>query len=423
MAESVLALIDCNAFYCSCERVFRPDLAQRPVVVLSNNDGCVIARSAEAKRLGIAMAAPWFQVRELARRGEVEAFSSNYALYGDLSDRVMRTLATLVPRLERYSIDEVFADLAGLPEPLDALGQRLQARVQKWTGIPVSVGIAGTKTLAKLANAAAKRWPARTGGVLDLRDPAVHDWVLKHSPIEDVWGVGRRLAARLRGEGVSTAWELAGQDAWSLRQRYSVVLEKTARELRGLACLSLEELEAPRQTICSSRMFGRRQYQFGALAEAVASYTARAAEKLRAQGSLCRTLRVSIQTGMHGADDGRYANAALLNLPAPSDDTRVLNDQAQAGLREIFRDGFGYAKAEVLLLDLCGRGEVAADLFAAAPDPAAARLMATLDAINGRFGRETLRPARIPRDPAWQMRRDLLSPRYTTRRDELWTVG
>lgn len=423
MAESVLALIDCNAFYCSCERVFRPDLAQRPVVVLSNNDGCVIARSAEAKRLGIAMAAPWFQVRELARRGKVEAFSSNYALYGDLSDRVMRTLATLLPRLERYSIDEVFADLAGLPEPLDALGHRLQARVQKWTGIPVSVGIAGTKTLAKLANAAAKRWPARTGGVLDLRDPAVHDWVLRRSPIEDVWGVGRRLAARLRGEGVTTAWELAGQDAWSLRQRYSVVLEKTARELRGLACLSLEELEAPRQTICSSRMFGRRQYQFGALAEAVASYTARAAEKLRAQGSLCRTLRVSIQTGMHGADEGRYANAALLNLPAPSDDTRVLNDQAQAGLREIFRDGFGYAKAEVLLLDLCGRSEVAADLFAAVPDPAAARLMATLDAINGRFGRETLRPARIPRDPAWQMRRDLLSPRYTTRLDELWTVG
>ena len=335
----------------------------------------------------------------------------------------MRTLATLVPRLERYSIDEVFADLAGLPEPLDALGQRLQARVQKWTGIPVSVGIAGTKTLAKLANAAAKRWPERTGGVLDLRDPAVHDWVLRHSPIEDVWGVGRRLAARLRGEGVTTAWELAGQDAWSLRQRYSVVLEKTARELRGLACLSLEELEAPRQTICSSRMFGRRQYQFGALAEAVASYTARAAEKLRAQGSLCRTLRVSIQTGMHGADDGRYANAALLNLPTASDDTRVLNDHAQAGLREIFRDGFGYAKAEVLLLDLCGRGEVAADLFAAAPDPAAARLMATLDAINGRFDRETLRPARIPRDPAWQMRRDLLSPRYTTRLAELWTVG
>ncbi|KTT33307.1 DNA polymerase V subunit UmuC [Pseudomonas oryzihabitans] len=423
MAESILALIDCNAFYCSCERVFRPDLAERAVVVLSNNDGCVIARSPEAKRLGIAMAAPWFQVRELAQRGQVTAFSSNYALYGDLSDRVMRTLATLVPRLERYSIDEVFADLSGLPEPLDALGQRLRARVQQWTGIPVSVGIAGTKTLAKLANAAAKRWPERTGGVLDLREPAVRDWVLRHSPVDDVWGVGRRLAARLRVDGVTTAWALAQQDAWSLRQRYSVVLEKTARELRGLACLSLEETEAPRQTICSSRMFGRRQYQFGGLAEAVASYTARAAEKLRAQGSLCRALRVSIQTGMHGADEGRYANAALLNLPAPSDDTRVLNDYAQSGLREIFRDGFGYAKAEVLLLDLCPRGALAGDLFAATPDPAATRLMATLDAINGKFGRETLRPARIPRDPAWQMRRDLLSPRYTTRLDELWRVG
>ncbi|KTT25166.1 DNA polymerase V subunit UmuC [Pseudomonas oryzihabitans] len=423
MAESVLALIDCNAFYCSCERVFRPDLAERAVVVLSNNDGCVIARSPEAKRLGIAMAAPWFQVRELAQRGQVTAFSSNYALYGDLSDRVMRTLATLVPRLERYSIDEVFADLSGLPKPLDALGRRLRARVQQWTGIPVSVGIAGTKTLAKLANAAAKRWPERTGGVLDLREPAVRDWVLRHSPVDDVWGVGRRLAARLRVDGVTTAWALAQQDAWSLRQRYSVVLEKTARELRGLACLSLEETEAPRQTICSSRMFGRRQYQFGALAEAVASYTARAAEKLRAQGSLCRALRVSIQTGMHGADEGRYANAALLNLPAPSDDTRVLNDYAQSGLREIFRDGFGYAKAEVLLLDLCPRGALAGDLFAATPDPAATRLMATLDAINGKFGRETLRPARIPRDPAWQMRRDLLSPRYTTRLDELWRVG
>ncbi|WP_409457076.1 DUF4113 domain-containing protein [Pseudomonas oryzihabitans] len=241
--------------------------------------------------------------------------------------------------------------------------------------------------------------------------------------MDDVWGVGRRLAARLRADGVTTAGELARQDAWSLRQRYSVVLEKTARELRGLACLGLEELDAPRQTICSSRMFGRRQYQFGALAEAVASYTARAAEKLRAQGSLCRALRVSIQTGMHGADEGRYANASLLNLPLPSDDTRLLNDYAQSGLREIFRDGFGYAKAEILLLDLCPREALAADLFATPPDPASTRLMATLDAINGKFGRETLRPARIPRDPAWQMRRDLLSPRYTTCVDELWTVS
>ncbi len=417
----MFALIDCNSFYASCERVYRPWLDGVPVVVLSNNDGCVIARTREAKRLGIPMGAPYFQWRDQLREWGVVCFSSNYELYGQMSARVMTTLEGMFPRVEVYSIDEAFADLTGLPGDLVELGREARARVLLWTGIPVGVGIGPTKTLAKLANWAAKTW-SKSGGVIDLRDPARRDRLLQMTEVSEVWGVGRRLTARLQPLGIKTAWDLARYDPASLRKQFSVVLEKTARELRGISCLHLEEAEPPRQMICSSKMFGARVRELPPIREAVAAYVSKAAEKLRAQGSLAGALQVAIRTGMHNPNQPRYANAISCPLPYPTDDTRVLAAAAMHGLDAIYQPGYAYSKAEVLLMDLRQRGEFTSDLFAATPRPGADRLMAVVDRINAREGRGTVRLGRIPAAPEWAMKREMMSQRYTTRWDELMVV-
>jgi len=417
----MFALIDCNAFYCSCERVYRPELEGVPVVVLSNNDGCVIARTREAKRLGIPMGAPYFQWRDRLREWGVVCFSSNYELYGQMSARVMTTLEGLYPRIEIYSIDEAFADLAGLSGDMVALGHQARERVQRWTGIPVGVGIGPTKTLAKLANWAAKTW-GRSGGVIDLRDPTRRDKLLRVTEVGEVWGVGRRLTARLEPLGIKTAWDLAQYDPASLRKQFSVVLEKTSRELRGIACLELEEAKPARQVICSSKMFGSRLREIAPIREAVVAYVTKAAEKLRAQQSLAGGLQVAIRTGMHDPEQPRYANAVDCPLPYPTDDTRVLAAAAIRGLDAIYRPGYAYSKAEVLLQDLRQRGEFTADLFAQAPRPGADRLMAVVDRINAREGRGAVRLGRIPAAPAWAMKREMMSKRYTSRWDKLMIV-
>ncbi|BAP77518.1 ultraviolet light resistance protein B,interruption-C [Pseudomonas sp. MT-1] len=417
----MFALIDCNSFYASCERVYRPWLEGVPVVVLSNNDGCVIARTREAKRLGIPMGAPYFQWRDQMREWGVVCFSSNYELYGQMSARVMVTLEGMFPRVEVYSIDEAFADLTGMPGDMVQLGREARARILLWTGIPVGVGIGPTKTLAKLANWAAKTW-RKSEGVIDLRDPSRRDRLLQMTEVSEVWGVGRRLTERLKPLGIKTAWDLAQYDPASLRQQFSVVLEKTARELRGISCLHLAEVEPPRQMICSSKMFGARVRELAPIREAVAAYVSKAAEKLRAQGSLAGTLQVAIRTGMHNPNQPRYANAINCPLPYPTDDTRVLASAAVRGLDSIYRPGYAYSKAEVLLMDLCQRGEFTGDLFAATPRPGADRLMAVVDRINAQEGRGIVRLGRIPAAPKWAMRREMLSQRYTTRWDELMVV-
>ncbi|WP_120993144.1 translesion error-prone DNA polymerase V subunit UmuC [Stutzerimonas urumqiensis] len=417
----MFALIDCNSFYCSCERVYRPWLDDVPVVVLSNNDGCVIARTREAKRLGIPMGAPYFQWRDQLREWGVVCFSSNYELYGEMSARVMATLEDMFPRVEVYSIDEAFADLTGMQGDLVDLGREARERVLRWTGIPVGVGIGPTKTLAKLANWAAKTW-RKSGGVIDLRDPARRDKLLQMTEVSEVWGVGRRLTAKLAPLGIRTAWDLATYDPASLRRQFSVVLEKTARELRGISCLELEEATPPKQMICSSKMFGSRVRELPPIREAVASYVTKAAEKLRSQNSLAGALQVAIRTGMHNPDQPRYANAINCPLPYPTDDTRVLAAAAVRGLDAIYRPGYAYSKAEVLLMDLRQRGEFTGDLFADAPRPGADRLMAVVDRINAREGRGTVRLGRIPASPEWAMKREMMSPRYTTRWDELMVV-
>ena len=420
MTETAIALIDCNSFYCSCERVFRPDLNGKPIVVLSNNDGCIISRSEEAKKLNIAMGAPYFQVREQLRRQQVATFSSNYALYGDMSARVMQVIESLVPRVEVYSIDEAFADLSGLPEPLQQLGEQLKQNVLRSTGIPVSVGIAPTKTLAKLANYAAKRWQERTGGVLDIRPQPLREKVLRKLPVHCVWGIGPRLAPQLLGLGIRTAWDLAQSDRQMLRKRFGVVVEKTAAELAGIGCLQMDEPASARQSICCSRMFNRPQSSLKALQEAVASYTHQAASRLRAQGSLCRQLQLNLRTRQ--MDGRRGGLSATSPLPYPSNDVRELCDTAQQLLQAIYRQDQSYSKAEVLLLDLCQPGEFSDDLFKPRQSNASQKTMQVLDQINARWGRDTLRPARVPQQAEWSMRREMKSPSYTTRFDQLWTV-
>lgn len=415
------ALVDCNSFYASCERVFRPDLLRTPIVVLSNNDGCVIARSADAKPF-VKMGEPYFQIRHKLRQHGVVAFSSNYALYGDMSERVMSVIEAMVPAVEVYSIDEAFADLTGMTEDLDALGRRIRARVHQYTGIPVGVGIAGTKTLAKLANHAAKKWQAQLGGVLDIRAPQRRDRLLKACAVGEVWGIGKRMTAHLEGLGIKTAWDLAQADARLLRDKFSVVIEKTARELAGTSCLALDDPDPPKQEICCSRMFGHRLDSLPPLREAVATYMMRASEKLRAQQSLCRRIRISIRTGMFNPQEARYANGVIVCLPYPTDDVRLLTKAAVQGLEKVFREGYQYSKAEVLLLDLCQRGEYTDDLFAASQPAAAEQVMRVLDTINARWGRGTVRPAAVPLMPDWGMRRELMSQSYTTTLGELWRV-
>lgn len=417
----VFALIDCNSFYASCERVFRPDLAKTPIVVLSNNDGCVIARSYDAKP-HIKMGEPYFQIKDRLAPLGIVAFSSNYALYGDMSERVMSVIESMVPAVEVYSIDECFADLTGIAN-VNELGRQLRHTLLQRTGIPVGVGIAHTKTLAKLANHTAKRLQSQTGGVVNLCTEFQRHWVLRNTAVSEVWGIGRRMTAHLQGMGISTAMDLASADPWMLRKKFSVVIEKTARELAGTSCLELDEPDPPKQEICCSRMFGKRLTTVAPIKEAVATYMMRASEKLRAQQSYCCKVRVSIRTGMFNPEEAKYAKGVVVTLPYPTDDVRLLTKVAVDAVDSVFRPGFKYSKAEVMLLDLRQPGEFSDDLFACNQPVEASKVMAVLDQINQRWGRGTLRAASVPVNPAWSMRRELMSQSYTTRLDQLWRVS
>jgi DNA polymerase V len=416
----VFALIDCNSFYCSCERICQPALKRVPVVVLSNNDGCVIARTAEAKSLGIPMGAAYYQVRDQLKLHGVVARSSNYTLYADISNRVMRVMAEMLPGIEVYSIDEAWGDMTGVAD-VEALGRRIRARLARDVGMPVAVGISTTKTLAKLANWAAKKWKG-TGGVLDLTDPVRQEKLLRLAPVSEVWGIGHRSAAKLSALNISTAWELAKFDIGTLRNTFGVAMERTARELRGISCLGYNEGPPPKQAICTSKMFGVRQTELPPIREALATYVSRAAEKLRGQGSLCSTIQVGLQTQLADLEGPRYANAITLALLTPTDDTREILALAQRGLGQIYRPGYRYSKCSILLMDLSQRGEVTPDLFAPALRLGADRLMTVVDAINKREGRGTVRLGRVPVTPAWGTRREMLSPCYTTRWQEVIEV-
>jgi DNA polymerase V len=425
--KSVFALVDCNNFYASCEKLFDPKLKDRPVVVLSNNDGCVVARSAEVKALGIPMGVPWFQIQAEARRYGIVAFSSNYALYADMSNRVVEVLSDFSPNLEVYSIDESFLDLSGMnmrAESLAAYGVEIRQRVADWLGLAVCVGIAPTKTLAKLANHCAKKGLAGADGVCDFTtlNPGALSHLFARIDVGEVWGVGRQIKARLAAMGIQTVRQLRDADAETIRARFSVVLERTVCELRGESCLDLQEVVPDKQQIMSSRSFGTLVYERADLEEAVASYIAKAAEKLRAQDSLAGGVQVYIRTNVFKPEVPQYQKGVTVPLPEATADTRVLTQWAIRILRRIYRPGFGYHKAGVMLLDLVPAAKRQLALFdsqGGAGDARSGKLMAVLDDINQRYGRQSLRLAAEGVERSWQMRRGNLSPGYTTSWDGL----
>jgi DNA polymerase V len=427
-----IALVDANSFYCSAERVFRPDLEGVPVVVLSNNDGCVVARSSEVKALGVPMGAPWFKMRDLARKHRIVAFSSNYTLYGDISRRFMDVLGQFVPDEDQevYSIDECFLDFTAQPRlDLTAHGRAIRERVRRWTGLPVCVGVGATKTLAKMANNVAKK-QLRWGGVCDLSalTEAELDQVLAQFDVQDVWGIGRRLSEQLRESSIATAADLRRCDPKRIRERFSVVVERTVSELRGVACVAWETEPPAKKQIIASRSFGGPLCTLDQLAAPIQFHASRAAEKLRQQGSAAGRVAVWIQTNVFRPQDAQYTPMRSVALPGATDDTATIAAWAMAVLRMVWRPGYRYVKAGVMLDDLRPRELVQGSLFDTVPPERNAQretLMGVLDKVNRKWGRGTLgigaAGVRDQRD--WAMQRGMLSPCYTTNWNQLRVVS
>ncbi|WOR27119.1 Y-family DNA polymerase [Citrobacter braakii] len=421
----MFALVDVNSFYASCETAFRPDLKGRPVVVLSNNDGCVIARNAEAKTVGVKMGDPYFKQKDLFRRYGVVCFSSNYELYADMSSRVMFTLEALSPRCEIYSIDEAFCDLAGVRNcrVLADFGRELKDAVYQNTGLAVGVGIAQTKTLAKLANHAAKKWQRQTGGVVDLSNLDRQRKLMAALPVDEVWGVGRRISKKLEAMGIKTVLELADTDIRFIRKHFNVVLERTVRELRGEPCLELEEYAPVKQEIVCSRSFGERISDYDAMRQAICSYASRAAEKLRGEHQYCRFISTFVKTSPFALNEAYYGNSASVKLITPTQDSRDIIAAATRSLDAIWKDGHRYQKAGVMLGDFFSQGIAQLNLFDDnAPRRGSEKLMEVLDHLNAKEGRGALYFAGQGIQQQWAMKREMLSPRYTTRYEDLLQV-
>lgn len=421
----MFALVDVNSFYASCETAFRPDLKGRPVVVLSNNDGCVIARNAEAKRVGVKMGDPYFKQKDLFRRCGVVCFSSNYELYADMSGRVMSTLEAMSPRCEIYSIDEAFCDLTGVRNCriLQEFGQELKDAVYQNTGLAVGVGIAQTKTLAKLANHAAKKWQRQTGGVVDLSNQDRQRKLMAALPVDEVWGVGRRISKKLEAMGIKTVLDLADTDIRFIRKHFNVVLERTVRELRGEPCLELEEFAPVKQEIVCSRSFGERITDYDSMRQAICSYASRAAEKLRGEHQYCRFISTFVKTSPFALNEPYYGNSASVKLLTPTQDSRDIIAAATLSLDAIWKDGHRYQKAGVMLGDFFSQGIAQLNLFDDnAPRRGSEKLMEVLDHLNAKEGKGALYFAGQGIQQQWAMKREMLSPRYTTRYEDLLQV-
>lgn len=426
------ALVDGNNFYVSCERVFRPSLQGRPVVVLSNNDGCAIARSNEAKALGIKMGAPWFQIRHMEDSEGLVALSANFTLYGDMSDRVMSLAAGLGPTQEIYSIDESFIGLTGVRGDLADRGRRIRARILAWTGVPCGIGIGGTKTLAKLANHIAKTterkpgtYPPELAQVCNLSAlPAADlDAVLSATEVGEVWGVGRRIGAALQEAGLRTVLDLVHSDPATIRRRWGVVLERTVRELQGMQCVGLDDAPAPKKEIACTRSFGRPMTEIAPLIEAVSEFAGRAAEKLRKQDGHAGQVLVFAHTSPHRSGP-RFHRSVIVPLRRPTADTPALVRAAVAGLHQIYQPGYDLIKAGVMLLDLTPASRVQQELALEddSADPTRARLMVAMDALNGRFGKGTVHAASTGINDErreWGMKQERRTPNYTTAWDEV----
>lgn len=419
----MFALIDCNNFYASCERVFQPKLNKAPVVVLSNNDGCVIARSNEAKELGITMGAPAFMMEEFLSRHNVAVFSSNYALYGDMSDRVICILSTFSPRIEVYSIDECFIDLCGVRhQDLEQYALKIKKTVLQYTGIPVSVGIAPTKTLAKLANRYAKK-QSREVGVHILDTPGKTLEALKATDIADVWGIGGQYSKFLRQFGINTAFDLTQISEKFICDKLTAVGLRLAMELKGISCIPLEMVRPAKKGICTSRSFGHLLKEYKPLEEAMATFAARCAEKLRKEKSCASLMQVFIHTNPFREQDKQYYQSVSVTLSPPGNATNVLIRKALMGLKRIYRKGYNYKKAGVIVTGIVPQSALQQDMFIQSDTAKESRLMTALDKVNKQMGRDKLRLAAQGFDGRWKLRQERLSPGYTTNWNELLKIN
>jgi DNA polymerase V len=416
----VFALVDCNNFYASCERVFNPALEGKPILVLSNNDGCIIARSNEVKTLGIPMGGPFYKWRDFCEKNGVFVFSSNYALYGDMSYRVMATLKDFCPTLEIYSIDEAFLDLESFQgKDIIAHAALIRKKVKMWTGMPVSIGMGPTKTLAKIANYLAKK--TTSTGVFDLSDEVLREKYLADCPVSSVWGIGRRISRKLENMKIHSAKDLRDADLKIMRRNFSVVVEKTIRELRGVSCLPLEDVQ-PRKQIMSSRSFNRAVTVLSELEEAVSHYTAKACIKLRAQRSLANGVYVYIHTSLFNEKQPSYGNGASLSFAEPLDDSTQIISVALHCLRSIYKSGYRYSKAGIMLLDVVPNTLKQFDLLSFDDNGKSDRIMKMLDGINKKLGKGSIFICAEGIERPWHMKSGHRSPRYTTQWSELPTV-
>ena len=418
----MFALCDCNNFYASCERVFRPDLRNRPVMVLSNNDGCVVARSAEIKQLGIKMGEPLFKVKDLVKKHNIAVFSSNYELYADMSNRVMSILSGYSPETEVYSIDEMFLSLAGMEHlNLKEYGTNIVTTVERGTGIPVCLGIAPTKTLAKLANRFAKKYPAYNR-VCIIDTTAKTEKALKLTEVGDVWGIGRRYAEKLTKQGIITAYDFTQLPKQWVRKNMSVVGERIFLELQGVSCLSLESVQPDKKQICTSRSFGKPVTELDDLSAAVAGYAEQCALKLRKQKSYACSLMVFISTNWFNKDLPQYHNSKHIKLPLPSSSTTEIVHFARAALEQIYRPKYQYKKAGVIITEITNATTVQDNLFYAPDIAKHERLMKAIDRINETNDRDMIQIAAAFGAGPQDMQRNSLSPRYTTNIRDIITI-
>lgn len=418
----MFALIDCNNFYASCERVFRPDLHGKPIVVLSNNDGCVIARSNEAKALGIPMGAPAFEYEKVFIQHQVHVFSANFPLYGDMSNRVMTVLSEFSPEMEIYSIDECFLRLHGFELfNLEDHGEKMRYKVFKWTGIPISIGIAPTKALAKVANRIAKKFPEQTQGVYCIDSERKREKALKWLKIEDVWGIGRKYAKRLQNMGVITALDFINlPDDW-VKKNMSVVGLRLKYDLQGIPTLNLEDAQ-PKKNIATTRSFESHYTQFEDLAERITAFTASCAEKLRKQKSCCNSLMVFVQTNRFAKNLPQYSRNMVIKLPFATHSTIELTQFSLLALKHIFKEGYQYKKAGVILMDFTPENEFQTQLFDKRNEKHIP-LMKVIDRMNAQFGQQKIRLASQDPKRIWKMKQNKLSPKYTTDLKDIITIN
>ena len=415
-----IALIDCNSFYASCERIFNPKLLGKPIVVLSNNDGCIITRSAEAKALGIKMGEPYFKAKKIIEKNNVKVFSSNYSLYGDISQRVMEILLGFSPEVEIYSIDEAFLNFKGFKNhELLTYCKHIRQTIKQWVGIPVSIGVGSTKTLSKIANHLAKK-EADYEGICILKGDEKIEEALNRIEIGDVWGIGRRLSKFLRNYEVRTAKQFAFLDRRWIRKNMGVVGEKIQLELCGVSCLDLELLPSPKKSCCVSRSFNRPIEKIEELQESIANYGSRVAEKIREEGLIAQSMSIFVLTNHFNKKEKQYSSSIKLQLDYPTSDSKLIVKRAVEGIKRIYKEGYRYKKAGIILYELHSSSSVRGLLDY--DKPRTDSLMRSLDEINYRYGSATLRLAAEGIRRSWHMRREKVSPCYTTSFDQLMIV-